>query len=424
MVSVVILVFNRMKNLGYWLAIMGQVPRENVTFTVIHNCEISFPEVRKRVEAAGAKYIPRQNVGMDIGAFQDVCRKRLPGFDYGYDFLLWFTDDCFAMKPSFVADFLAPFKDPLCGLTCLEISTQIKTHVRTTGFMLRKALAEKLKFPVDPVRTKEECYRFEHRGPHTLREQVLGAGLKAVQISALRESSAWDSGGGGHGWINRRQEFEKVWSLNVRGSKVVVIATAYETRPVLVESMLAQTFHNWELYLVHDGPAPNGFPRYDDTRVHFIEEPGPRKHYGHPIREQYLEKVKSGKIEGAYVVVTNHDNYHAPFFLEKLTRALDDNPDAPGAYCSAMVHNYAGFPGQVPAPGKQNVEDGYNIIQVKPERGYMDCACAMIRAPLAGAVGWPDYSHSSDWTYLNSVAQKNGGWARFKVVPGVLLVHN
>ena len=250
------------------------------------------------------------------------------------------------------------------------------------------------------------------------------AGLKCVQVSALRESPAWDSGGGGHGWINRRQEFETVWNLKSKGSKVIVIAPAYLRYPVLVSSMIAQTYHNWELHLVHDGPAPNDYPRFADPRVVFTEEPGPRKNYGHPIREQYLQKIKSGKLSGAYVVVTNDDNYHAPFYLEKLVKALDEHPDAPGAYCSGMVHNYAGFPGQAPEPGKQNVENGYNIIQVKPQRGFIDCAAVMVRAKYAGQYGWPDYSHSSDWTYLNRIAVHTGGWQRFRVAPGVLLTHN
>lgn len=420
--TVGIVYHNRAKNLDYWLSIMGQT--EGVLYQLIHNCEVPSPVIKRQVEQAGGRYVARHNVGMDIGAFQDVCRRRLAGFDYSYDFLIWFTDDCFPMRPTFAAEFLASFTDPLCALSCLEISTQIKKHVRTTGFCLHRVTAEKLTFPAEPVRTKEECYRFEHRGPGTLLEQILKTGNKVVQVSPLRHAPAWDSGGGGHGWINRRQEFEKAWKLGAKGSKVVIVSPAHLRYPVLVASLIAQTYHNWELYLVHDGPAPNDYPRFQDDRIHFIEEQGPRKHYGHPIREQYLQKIKAQKIQGDYVVITNDDNYHAPFYLEKLVKALDDFQDAPGAYCSGMVHNYAGFPGQVPEPGAQNVTNGYNIIQVKPERGYIDCAAVMVRAKYAGAAGWPDYSHSSDWTYLNRIAQQTGGWQKFRVVPGVLLTHN
>lgn len=422
--SVVIVWHNRPKNLEYWTSIISKVDRTDTAFTVIHNCEVPSPAVQKQVEDCGARYIARRGIGMDIGALQDVCRKRLRGFDYNYEFLLWFTDDCFPMRENFVNSYLVPFLDQTTGISCLEISSQIRRHIRTTGFCIRRTFAEKLLFPADPVKTKEECYRFEHRGPNSLYEQILAAKLNAVQIAALRESPAWDSGGGGHGWINRRQEFEKQWGTLVKGSKVLVIAPAFERLPVIVSSMLAQTYHNWELHLVHSGPAPNDYPKFEDSRIIFTETPSPRGHYGHPTRETYLQLIRAGKLPGDYVVITNDDNYHAPFYLEKLVKALDENPDAPAAYCSAMVHNYAGYPGQVPAPGKDHVEDGYNVIQIKAERGFIDCAAVMVRAKAAGACGWPDYTHSSDWTYLNRIAQTNGGWGKFKVVPGVLLVHN
>ncbi len=416
---------NRRKNLDYWLSIIPQMDKTEVSFNLIHNCEIPSAEIRARVTAVGARYIPRANVGMDIGALQDVARRRLKGFDYDYDFLLWFTDDCLPMRPDMVARYLEPFtRDPETGVSCLEISTQIKRHIRTTGFCIRREFAERLTFPADPIKTKEECYRFEHRDKLSLLGQVMADGKKAVQISDLRHSPAWDSGGGGHGWINRKQEFERQWGIGVTGSKVAVLAPAFLRYPMIAPSMLAQTYHNWELFLAHDGPAPNDFPRFEDPRIRFTEEQGPRKNYGHPIREKFLQKIKAKQIEADYVVISNDDNYHAPFFLEKLVKQLDEHAGAPGVYCSGMVHNYAGFPGQVPKPGKQNVEDGYNIIQVKPERGFIDVAAAMIRAPLAGAAGWPDYSHSSDWTYLNRVAQQNGGWTKWRIAPGVLLTHN
>lgn len=424
--SIVVVYHNRTKNLDYWLSIWSRVKSPDVTLTIIHNFEIAVSAVRDQVEAAGAKFISRWDVGYDIGAFQDVCRKRLKGFDYNYDFLLWFTDDCFPMRADFVDSFTRPLLDPKTGLACLEISNQIRRHVRTTGFCLKRETAENIKFLVDPVKTKEDCYRFEHRAVgFTLYEQILAQGLKVHQIAALRESPAWDAGGGGHGWVNRRVEFETTWGLMVKGSKVIVIAPAYQRFPEIVSSMILQTYHNWELWLVHNGPAPNGYPRFDDSRVKFVEgrERG-NSDFGHPVREEYIQKIKEGRIKGDYVVVTNDDNYHAPFFLEKLVKALDEDQTAPGAYCSAMVHNYAGFPGSGHAMDNGHAVDGYNIIQIKPERGFIDCAAVMLRAKVAAAVGWPDYSHSSDWNYLNRAAQQNGGWAKFKIVPGVLLVHN
>lgn len=175
---------------------------------------------------------------------------------------------------------------------------------------------------------------------------------------------------------------------------------------------------------MHDGPVPNDYPKFSDSRIHFIEEGGPRKNFGHPIREQYLQKVRTREIKADFVLVTNDDNYHAPFFLEKLVKALEERPDATGAYCSHMVHNYAGFPGQPVPAGKEHHVAGYNIIQCRPERGFIDVAGVLIRSEFSGKVGWPDYSHSSDWNYLNKIAMSSGGWEKFVNVPGCLLVHN
>lgn len=426
-VSICVVYHNREKNLTAWLAIWDQLPvKAGLSLTLIHNHDNPPPEVQEQCEKAGVTYCRRPDGrGMDIGALQDVARRRLDGFDYGYDFLLWFTDDCFPMVPDFAQKFLEPFaKDPLTGVSCLEISTQIRKHIRTTGFCMKRADVEKLVFQVDPVRTKNDCYVFEHRGPNSLYEQVMHAGRKAVQIAPIRLSPVWDSGGGGHGWVNRRQEFEKVWR-KVTGSKVVIIAPAYERYPQIVSSMMLQTYHNWELHLVHNGPVPNDFPQtFDDERVIFSSEPRPLKNFGHPIREKLLMQIRMGKIKADYVVITNEDNYHAPFFLEKLVRALDENITAVGAYCSAMVHNYKGEPGQRVRMVDGHAIDGYGVINVKPEQGYIDVAAVMIRAKFAAEVGWPDYSHSSDWHYLNQIAQRFGGWNMFKCVPGCLLVHN
>jgi len=427
--STVIVWNSRVKNLDFWATIISRVDPKETSFTVIHNLKgspVSSKEVREKVEACGATYIPRKTPGMDIGAFQEVCRHRLEGFDYNYDFLIWFTDDCFPMTPDFAQSYRKPFSDPAMGLSCLEISSQGRRHVRTTGFGIRRAVAESLTFHVDPISTKEQCYVFEHRDKRaTLYLQILAKGLKVAQIAPIRQSPVWDSGGGGHGWVNRREEFEKVWDLKKKGSKVLILATCFERFPPVVASFLAQTYHNWELRLIHNGPAPTLYPKFDDPRIIFEETDQNRGNFGHPNRELFLNRIRAGTLAGDYALITNDDNYHAPFFLEKLVRALDENPDAPGAYCSAMVHNYAGIKGDTTVRMEDgHAVDGYGVINVKPERGHMDVAGVLIRAEMAGRAGWPDYTHSSDWTYLDRVAQQNGGWGKFKVVPGVLLVHN
>lgn len=427
-VVVSVIIYNRRKNLVRWLEAWKQSGIENAELRIIHNLhpEESTDNFRQLCHEAGVVYIPRHNTGMDIGAFQDVCRRRLPGFEYDFDYLLWITDDTFPMRRTFVEEFIAPFTNHSTGLTCYEISHQIRPHIRTTGFCLKAETMNRIIFEAEPVRTKTDCYQFEHMSHRNLHAQIQAMGLQVVQIAPVPSSPVWDSGGGGVKWPDREEEFLRYWKIDSPPAKVIIIAPAFNRYPVIVSSMISQTYTNWELHLVHDGPAPHNYPRFDDERVIFTEMPRRRKEFGHPIRMDWLDKVKSREVDGKYVVVSNDDNYHVPHFLEKLVRPLEANQEYVGSYCSMMVHNYQGGDGyDLLEPIKDgHINDGYGIIDTKPQVGYIDCAAVMIRSEIAGQAGWPSTRHSSDWDYLNNIAWRSGGWNRFKKEFGALVVHN
>lgn len=427
-VVVSVIIYNRRKNLVRWLEAWKQASIDNAELRIIHNVHPteSTDNFRELVQAAGVTYIPRQNVGMDIGAFQDICRRRLPGFMYDFEYLLWITDDTFPMRRTFVEEFIAPFSTPATGLTCFEISPQIKTHIRTTGFCMKAETLNRIVFDADPIRTKDDCYMFEHRSYRALYEQIRSMGLQVLQVSPVPSSPLWDSEGGGIKWPAREEEFLRYWKIDLPHAKVIVIVPAFNQYPEIVSSLICQTYTNWELHLVHDGPAPHNYPRFDDDRIIFTEMPRRRKEYGHPIRMDWLEKVKSGEINGDYVLVTNQDNHHVPHFLEKLVRPLESDKNLVGSYCSMMVHTYQGGDGYdlIEPLNDGHITDGYGIIDIKPQVGYIDCAAVLVRAKIAGHAGWPSTRHSSDWDYLNNIAYRSGGWHRFKKVFGALLVHN
>ncbi len=423
---VTVVAHNRKQNVERWVEAWSKAKIENAELRIIHNVHDNEPHDRIKdiCYSAGVTYIQRKNEGMDIGAFQDVCRKRLHGFKYDFDYLLWSTDDTFPMRDTLVKEFIEPFNDIKVGLSCYEISPQVRKHVRTTGFCMRRETLERIVFEVDPIRTKDDCYQFEHRGKFSLFHQIHNMGLNIVQVSPVPSSPMWDSGGGGIKWPDREMEFLKMWKISLPPAKVIFIAPAYNKYPVVVSSLIAQTYSNWELHLVHDGAAPATFPRFDDDRVKFIETETRKKEYGHPIRIKWLQKIRSGDIQGKYVVITNDDNYHAPYFVEKLIRPLEENRELIGSYCSLMVHNYQGGENYNGTIVDGHSIDGYGIIDTGPEQGKIDCAAAMIRADIASNAGWPSTRHSSDWDYLNIIAQRNGGWDKMKRVFGALLVHN
>lgn len=429
-IVVCVVIYDRLKNLNRWIKIWEKLKPENAELRIIHNVHPT-NHVENFAEVVGKrddiKYIPRMNIGMDIGAFQDVCRNRLNGFEYNFEYLLWFTDDTFPIKDNFIEEYLKHFKNPKVGLTCYEISPQVKKHVRTTGFCVKINTLPNIKFDTHQIRTKQDCYDFEHRSENNLMNQILSLGLEVVQIAPIKTSPVYDTEGGGLQWTDRTKEFLRFWEFEMPPAKVVVISPAFLRFPTIVASMLSQTYENWELHLVHAGPAPHDYPKFKDERIKFFQMSSNRKNFGHPIRFDWLNKVKAKEIVCDYVLVTNDDNYHVPHFLEKLVTPLDKDPELIGSYCSMMVHNYQGGPEYEPGPDHDptaiNITDGYGIIDVRPEQGFIDCACVLFRSEIAGNTGWKSYRHSSDWDYVNTAAMSNGGWEKMKRVFGCLVTH-
>jgi hypothetical protein len=432
-VVVCVVIYNRIKNLKRWLEIWEKLNPENAELRIIHNVH---PENNRENFSAivgnrkNVKYIPRMNIGMDIGAFQDVCGNRLQGFDNNFEFLIWFTDDTMPIKNNFIDVYLRHFENPLVGLTCYEISPQIKKHVRTTGFCLRIQTLFKIKFEVHQIKTKQDCYQFEHRSEKNLMNQIISMGLTVLQIAPIKSSPVYDTEGGGMQWVDRSKEFLRQWQFEMPPSKVVIIAPAFLKYPTIAASMLNQTYENWELHLVHAGPAPHDYPKFKDERIKFFATSSNRKNFGHPIRFDWLNKVKAGEIVCDYVVVTNDDNYHVPHFLEKLIKPLDQDQNLIGSYCSMIVHNYQGGPEYEPDERQSknmrelgHIDDGYGIINVKPEIGFIDVAGVVLRSEIAGKTGWNSLRHSSDWDYINTAVMNNGGWNKMKKVFGSLVVH-
>ena len=160
---------------------------------VIHNQEIDNDRYLKLCKDNEIIYVPRINKGFDIGAFQDVCKERLAGFPNDWNNLIWLTDDCIPLSKDFVKAYLDRLTD--VNIPCYEISNEVKTHIRTTGFFVTKEISSKLVFPRDPIENREDCYQFEHKSKTAFYEQVVAMGKKPVMISPdLKSSPLWDTG--------------------------------------------------------------------------------------------------------------------------------------------------------------------------------------------------------------------------------------
>lgn len=418
-IIVSVVVYNRIENIKRWVKCWSQCDQQNAELVIIHNYYGDQKELEKfksLCEQNKIKYIPRNGTGYDIGAFQDVCRQRLEGFP-DFDYLLWCCDDTIPMQKDFLRPFIEAIEKQNVGLSCMQISKSTPGsiwHVRTTGFMISKETSLRLSFPADPIKTKQECYLFEHRGgKNTLCEQIRAMGKDCVQVTQNATSPLWDMGY----WkrLDRINEHNKVFGFEEnRGDKVVFICPIFNMYPQIISSLLCQTHKNWELLLIHNGPCDNNLKQvvsnYKDKRVKFIEYQENTGSWGHKLRNWALEELRENRLSenAAYVVITNADNYHAPVFTEYLIRGFKRSHTAVATYCDSMVHNYK----------------DWQVIPVKFEKGYIDCAGVMVKKEIATEVGWRDTdSHSSDWTYFSDIASRYSP-RNFIPVRGCLLMHN
>ena len=396
MLKIVLIVFNRVENIKLWLDCWEQCEQLG-ELIVIHNYDGS--DAIKEL-CGNIKYIRRENVGLDIGAFQDVVKGKI---DIGeWDKILWITDDTIPMRKDFITPYLTKLVDNV-GVVCTDLSPYVKTHIRTTGFMIKREVAEKLTFPADPITTKEECYQFEHRSKNAFLEQIIRMKLKVLQVDKRENAPLWDTGYKRK--LNRGNEHLNIFR---KKNKVGIICLCYNKYPQIISSMICQTYPDWEMVIIHDGPDKTGVKNYiTDPRIRLIER-DKTGNYGHAHRQWALENIDELIPDCDYVVITNADNYHVPSYLEYMVRGFVQNPLSVAVYCSDMLHNYI----------------HWAVIPCKLQLGYIDCAGVMIRKSVAKEIGWRDIEyHSSDWTYFEDVIKKYGA-GRWTKIPGCLLIHN
>ena len=439
---VVIVVYNRYENLVRWLDCWEKCDKEDSQFVVIHNydAKVDYPKYKALCKQRGVTYIQRRNRGMDIGAFQDVVKERLTGFDNDWDTLLWITDDFIPMRKDFVKVFTSQMKIGV-AIVGNEISRENVLHLRTSGFCIKKDVSKKILFPVDPIQDKGQCYNFEH-GQFNLLKQIQRTKQKVLQATHnVQTAPLWDTEI--RHYLKRMDEFHSVFSAPVpepisipTTETVTFICPIYNSYPEILSSLINQTHKEWRLLLIHDGPNSTGLKElvefHKDPRIIYIETPTRQEKWGHPIRQWALNEIKEGRLvpETEYIVITNGDNHLVPVFCEYLLTGFKKNPSAVATYCSQMVHGYLSnqittiIPNGVTTMNNLRWENWrWGIIQCRLKLGYIDCSCAMIRKNVACEAGWRSMDHSSDWIYFSDII-KTYGEDKWERVNGCLLIHN
>lgn len=145
------------------------------------------------------------------------------------------------------------------------------------------------------------------------------------------------------------------------GPKVSVIIPTYNRARFIgaaVESVLAQTFTDFEVVLVDDGSTdetPEVVGRYlDDPRVLYIMQ-------NNRGRSQARNRALA-VARGAYIAFLDSDDSYLPEKLAKQVAYLDSKPDVDMIYTSATCVDEAGKPLTVQAYNAREEGDIYNLI--------------------------------------------------------------
>lgn len=167
----------------------------------------------------------------------------------------------------------------------------------------------------------------------------------------------------------------------------------------LLHSLRAQTYANWNLTVVHDGPCDWQLVLPEpDARIEFLTTPRKIGHFGHKYRRRYA-------LEGPGDVIgfTNDDNYYAPTYLEWMLHTMQKER-AEFVYCD-MVHSH----------------QMWKPFKTEPKYRKLDLGGFLVKRRLVENVPWTDFSFKGDGTYINALVAKARRTAK---VNATLFVHN
>jgi hypothetical protein len=165
-----------------------------------------------------------------------------------------------------------------------------------------------------------------------------------------------------------------------------VICTAYK-KPIalrlLIDSLLLQTDKDWNLYIIYDGPLPPSIKKVmdfftPDKRIWLFNSPKRLGDWGHPNRKTMLNIIQG--FEDDFVLITNHDNYYCPVFVEYMLKAAKQ--DIAIVYCNT-VHSH----------------NNYDTQRSALKLNSIDMGAFIVRYSIAKKVGFNNTSFGADGLY-------------------------
>lgn len=172
----------------------------------------------------------------------------------------------------------------------------------------------------------------------------------------------------------------------------ISVATYRQTHCLhaLLSSLQAQTYNNFHVYVVHDGPWDQGV-KFDigmrfDSRFSCHETGQRMNQFGHNNRVAGMALALSDEFD--YIGTCNGDSYYAPTYIEWMLMELQARKAA-FAYCN-MVHSH-----KLWQPMKTEIK-----------RGKIDVGCWLAESHLVASTPWESREFAADWVYINAMTKK------------------
>lgn len=172
-----------------------------------------------------------------------------------------------------------------------------------------------------------------------------------------------------------------------------------------IQSVLNQTFQDFEIIVVHDGMDSGIMPETLDKRIKFIEI----EHFGNDTKPKNTGILAS---KGEYIAFLDDDCEFRPDHLQALYSKLKDNPKISGTYGDRWVVDET-----------RQQEDGLGIysdfdLSVLLQRNYIDTSDILVRRSELIKVGGFDESQKKyiDWNLWLRMAKSGMVFERVSLV--------
>lgn len=190
--------------------------------------------------------------------------------------------------------------------------------------------------------------------------------------------------------------------------KVSIILPVYNGAECVsnsIDSVLAQTYENFELVVVNDCSTDNTL----DILNEYAKKDSRVKVFTNEENKKLPRTLNAGfeKATGDYLTWTSDDNMYRPEAIAQMVQFLDENPEVGLVYCDMTVRNEL---------GDEVKEDVKVAAPVKDLRLRSICgACFMYRSEVAAKAGEynPDLFLAEDYEY----------WIRISKVAAMAPLH-